>query len=442
MRRLVLILTIVLLVSAGSARGERWYKLYDQAQDDMDQQRWESAIHKLQQAVAQKADSGASVRGEGTKRMAYFPYFLMGKAYYHLGRYDEADLFFRREARVRLPSRVATEIAVYHTYLRAIDEDRKRVAQFNQMIERAQALRAQGAFVQAADILRGARDYHPGEFQRRNLGGTVDELMNLDRTRVEEQARRERETKFAALMQTASQLEKQGRLRDAGQQLLEADRLVSGRTEVAALKKRIKDRQDQYAQLKQAALSNQIDGKLTQALQALKQAGEADPERFNSDKLASLVRSLTRQIEIEKDVQRSRTVAAVESKRQEARVPRTRNQKPAARNRRDAVHLVSVPDSAAARRAVLAAYQGPPEEAVRLLQAVQSNGRTRNAELESSTGIAYARLSFLTVDVSDSERYREKATQHFRLALALDPGHKLNSRLVAPQIMDLFAASR
>ncbi len=90
MRRLVMILAIVLLASAGGMRGERWYKLYDQAKDDIDHQRWESAIRKLQQAVAQNAGPGASVRGEGTKRMAYFPYFLMGKAYYHLGRYDEA----------------------------------------------------------------------------------------------------------------------------------------------------------------------------------------------------------------------------------------------------------------------------------------------------------------------------------------------------------------
>ncbi|MFB3905691.1 MAG: hypothetical protein ACE15E_19770 [Acidobacteriota bacterium] len=269
MRGWIWFVSIILLAASGGTRGERWDKLYDQAKKDIDHQLWESAIKKLEQALAQKPDFGSSVTSQkGTA----FPYFLMGKAYYHLGRYDEAARFFDREAGRDLPDRIATEIRVYQTYLRAIREDRKRLAQVKDLRE------------------------------------------------------------------------------------------------------------------------------------------PANPP------------------------------AAASAKRRKRRAPTAPPQRSPRRNRQQSVQAVS--DLEKVRRAVLAAYQDPPEEAVRMLQLVQSNTRTRNAELESSIGIAYARLSLLTVDALDSERFREKAVQHFRLALALDPGHKLNSRLVAPPIMDLFAASR
>ena len=443
MRRCILSLAFVLVVSMATVRAERWYKLYDQAKDDINHQRWESAIQNLQQAVAQQPDSGASVRGEGTKRMAYFPYFLMGKANYHLGHYDEAARFFKQETRKGLTGRVATEMSLYQNYLRAIDEDRKRLAEFNQVVDQAHAARARGAFVEAADDLRRARTIHPAEFDRQNLGRMVDELATLEKNRVEEQTRRERETRFAALIEDASVHEKQGQLRDARQSLAEADRLISGRSEVMALRKRLKDREDRYLQLKQSALAQQIDGKLAQALQSLKQAADADLERFNSDKLAGVAASISRQIEIQNEIRaRAQTVAAVQTTRTEDQIPKSRNPKPAPRSRSQAIQRVSVPDSDAMRRALVAAYEGPPDQAIRMLQEVQANSRTHNAEVESSIGIAYARLSFLTVNQTESERLREKATQHFRLALALDPGRKLNARLVAPQIIDLFAASK
>jgi len=307
---------MILMVALGTACAEPWYRLYDQAKDDIDHQRWESAVDKLEQAVAQKADSGASVRSEGTKKIAYFPYFLMGKALYHLGRYDVAAKFFSQETQVGLPNRIATEIGVYQTYLRAIEAERARLAQFNALVGRAQTLRARGAFTEAVEVLRRARECHPAEFERLDLGRTVEQLQNAERARVQKKARRDREAAFLALT------------------------------------------------------------------------------------------------------------------------------RPVARNQRGAVQVVSVPDFETVRRAVLAAYEGPPEQAIKMLEEVQRTSGTRNVELESSMGIAYARLGFLTVNPAESERFREKATQHFRLALALDPGHKLNARLVAPQIMDLFAASR
>ena len=302
---------MILLVLAGTAFAQPWYLLYDQARDDIAHQRWESAIIKLERAVAQKADSGISANGKGPARIAYFPYFLMGKAYYHLGQFDLAAGLFNRETRVGLPGRISTEIDLYQRYLRAINEDRKRLARFNEIVERAKLLRARGAFAEAADTLRRARQYHPAEFERLDLGHTAEQWL----------------------------------------------------------------KKEQRAQAKMMLAA------------------------------------------------------------------KNRHRSPAP-HRRGSVEVVSMPPFEAVRRAVLSAYEGPPDQAVKLLEVIQTSRKTRNAELESATGIAYARLSFLTVNPEESERFREKAIQQFRLALALDPGLKLDSRLVAPQIMDLFATSR
>jgi len=47
-----------------------------------------------------------------------------------------------------------------------------------------------------------------------------------------------------------------------------------------------------------------------------------------------------------------------------------------------------------------------------------------------------------TADPKRKEELQARATQHFRRALDLDPRHRLNSRLVPPRILRLFAEAR
>ncbi|RPJ54799.1 MAG: hypothetical protein EHM23_28130 [Acidobacteria bacterium] len=115
----------------------------------------------------------------------------------------------------------------------------------------------------------------------------------------------------------------------------------------------------------------------------------------------------------------------------------------AARRRPDPpIERPAVHDEANVRRTVLAAVAAEPHEALQLLKKVSADQKGGNAELESWTGVAYARLSFLTADPKLKEEFRAQATQHFRRALDLDPRHRLDSRLVPPRILELFAAAR
>ncbi|HXK62549.1 MAG TPA: hypothetical protein PLP42_21905 [Acidobacteriota bacterium] len=292
MRFWVFGVSIVWFGLAATLSAEPWYILFDQAQRDLSQQRWQEAIVKLQQAIEQNPSSGYVTRGKETEQLAYFPYFLLGKAYYHLGRYDEASQYFKQEAGSHPTGRIATEIGLYLSYLRAIQADRQRVSEFDRFVERAQVLRAKGLFQEASQALKQARHFHASEFERRNLGPLLTELQKAQTRKV-----------------------------------------------------------------KKTAKSTGLD-------------------------------------------------------------PNT------------------------LRQAVISAYVARPESAVRLLENVRARWQGPSAELEISTGIAYARLSFLTLDPLQSESLREKASVHFKAALALDPARQLDSRLVAPQIIELFAAAR
>jgi hypothetical protein len=95
----------------------------------------------------------------------------------------------------------------------------------------------------------------------------------------------------------------------------------------------------------------------------------------------------------------------------------------------------------AQRKAIAAALQGTPQEAIRMLEDLRAT-RAGDAELEGWTGVAYARFSLLTPDPEQRMRFRLIAKEHFRLALKLDPQHRLNPRLVAPQIQEIFSEAR
>ncbi|RPI27966.1 MAG: hypothetical protein EHM61_06675 [Acidobacteria bacterium] len=413
------------------ASAERWYRLYDQAQEDMAEQRWQAAIVKLKQAIAQNPSPGPSVRGEGTRTMGYFPYFLLGKAHYYLGRYDDAARFFKREEQSRPVGRVATEISLYQSYLRAIQESRQRIAEFDRIVERALAAKAKGSFREAAENLRRARDFHPNEFEHRDLGKVLAVVLDSEMKRNEAKATREREERFLALIGNAATNEAGGRLAEAARLLTQADRLISRRPEVLAFQRRLQEREDRYARLRHEALEHQRSGHAPEALGALRLANKLNPERFRSDHLPELAASLVKEIEIDRDI-RARAKAAADGNA--GRPGRATD-----RGRR--IPVGARADSADLRRAILAAYQARPEDAVKLLEQMRATRKTRTVDLEISTGIAYARQSFLTVDPAESEKLRDKAMLNFRLALALDPRYQLNSRLVAPQIMELFAAA-
>ncbi len=95
-----------LVIFVVQLRGQSWDRLYVRAMADLEAGRWEAAVAKLQESIRQHPRSGDSMRVDVTTTVGYFPYFLLGKAYYHLGKRDEALKSFAQEDPARLPPRM------------------------------------------------------------------------------------------------------------------------------------------------------------------------------------------------------------------------------------------------------------------------------------------------------------------------------------------------
>jgi len=281
---------VVGLVLGGTvAVAQSWDSLYVQAIEDLQAARWQPAVTKLQEAIRQNPRSGHSMRTDVTKTVGYFPYFLLGKAYYHLGRHEEALQSFTREDPRRLPAKMTEEIAGYQRAIRAVQADR-RVKEFQQSVDKAEAARQKGLFGEAAGHLQRAREISQEQFEKRRFGGMLVDMQGLAK---KQQTEKETLSRFQTILGQASQKEKEGALQTARLLLGEAEQILPGRPEVNDLKTRIDQREARYTQLKEGASLDEKEGRFGSAVDKLKEAAEIDPERFNTDKLAQLVDSLS-----------------------------------------------------------------------------------------------------------------------------------------------------
>jgi tetratricopeptide (TPR) repeat protein len=84
---LILFLCLAGLTSPLSAQ---WYKDYERAQDALEKQEWSRAIELVEKLTQRTKKPDANRRAEGNFRSPYYPYFLLGKAYYGLQDLDSA----------------------------------------------------------------------------------------------------------------------------------------------------------------------------------------------------------------------------------------------------------------------------------------------------------------------------------------------------------------
>ena len=91
------VLVGLFFAAASTAWADYWYEHYARAETALENGNWDRAIEELQQALERKGDSGARVRSYGMKVVAYFPYFKLGIAYYHLGQFEAALQAFQTE---------------------------------------------------------------------------------------------------------------------------------------------------------------------------------------------------------------------------------------------------------------------------------------------------------------------------------------------------------
>jgi len=532
------LLTILLLV-VSPVFAQTWQQLYDQALRDLEAGRWEDAITRLEGAVKQQPASGQSITGGQGQVLRYYPYYLLGKAHFHLGRYPEAEHFFARESRQpNLPARLAQEISGYQQQMQPALA--KIQADFNRALEQGQAARAKGALAEAAAQLERARQLNSIEFKARGMDLLLASVRQSEKKRADE-------NRFRLLIQQAEEKEKQDAFQEAFTLLDQAAGVIPGQPEVDRIRTRLAERERTYNRLKEEAANDEREGRLAEAVNKLTQASELAPQLFVRDRLperlTQIAASISRQAEIQQlllaaarafqqgdyamaitaydsvlQKDPANSVAVEQRERAESRQlisqaenlirdrafedalaafslafdldnengvviydrmrphvqairrqnelrgewlelmreadpdrfkkenpgasataqSQPRRQSPAAAKPLEKPR-VDAEIEESQQKAVSAAIQGPPEEAVRLLERVKATRGKSDAELESWTGVAYARLSLLTSDPEERKRLQVKASEHFKLALRMDPQHELNPRLVAPQIQRIFS---
>jgi tetratricopeptide (TPR) repeat protein len=98
--RVPLVILVLLFVGSGDARADLWYESYDRAIVALEDENWSEAVNQINRALESKGDSSARARTFGLNFTAYFPYFKLGVAYYHLGELDAALQAFETEERL------------------------------------------------------------------------------------------------------------------------------------------------------------------------------------------------------------------------------------------------------------------------------------------------------------------------------------------------------
>jgi tetratricopeptide (TPR) repeat protein len=77
--------------------GERWYKLYEKAIDDIEKGQYSTAVEYLMETIQNKPDSSSKTLTYGTNYIEYFPYYYIGLCYYRQQNYSEAVKWFEIE---------------------------------------------------------------------------------------------------------------------------------------------------------------------------------------------------------------------------------------------------------------------------------------------------------------------------------------------------------
>jgi tetratricopeptide (TPR) repeat protein len=157
-RRLILCLGLAMAMPAPPAAADLWYEHYANAETAIAEQDWKRAVEESNQAIARKGDSGARVRSYGMNVVAYFPYFKLGVAYYHLEQFDAALQAFETELRLGAITQSESASAELESYrglareasVAAAAEEQQRIRQIvEQGLAQARDLESRGLLEEA-----------------------------------------------------------------------------------------------------------------------------------------------------------------------------------------------------------------------------------------------------------------------------------------------------
>ncbi len=246
------------MLIAHPAFADLWYEHYSRAEQALVDQDWTLAVQEINEALEKKGDSGARVRSYGMRVVAYFPYFKLGIAYYHLGQFDAALQAFETEERlgaIAASASASEELARYRGLVQAaqaaaVAEQQQRIDQIvEQSLSDARELQVRGLLdeavtavdralavapddVAAQDIMRDLRQQLVAREREQVRNQQAANLLENGRELLREQRYSEASSLFRqALLLNPSQ-ETQALL-DAAQRNLRAE-LQAGRAAVAA----------------------------------------------------------------------------------------------------------------------------------------------------------------------------------------------------------------
>ncbi len=159
------LVALALVLLAAPARADRWYEHYARADKALAARDWRTAVAELNGAIEAKGDSGARERSYGMRVVAYFPYFKLGIAYYHLGELEAAQQAFLTEVQLGAIARSADDLAELKRYRELTNEARANAGQgeaeriaaiVSRALKEAEALEREEKPAEALDALARA----------------------------------------------------------------------------------------------------------------------------------------------------------------------------------------------------------------------------------------------------------------------------------------------
>ena len=308
-------LIVVTLIPAGAQPAQPWYEHYEQAERALQQENWTEAIERLNDALEQKADSGARIRTYGMRFTEYFPYLKLGIAYYQLEQLSAALQAFETEQRLGAIADSAPRLAELEQF-RTLTEnglvawreaEESRVAQIvRDSLEEAAALTARGDLDAAIAV-------DPQNDEATTALGRVRNQL------AEREMASETEQRRARLVGQGTQFLNAGRYRPAGQAFRQAlalrrdddvsallDTTMEGlRAEIA--ERRDAERQTVVVDSLQRAEQLEAVGQLSDALNQLQAVLALEPTHALATQMQ--VRIIDRQSQAEQEQLRRESLA-------------------------------------------------------------------------------------------------------------------------------------
>ena len=228
---------VAMILLSCPALAASWYEHYANAEQALGDQDWTQAVAEINEALEKKGDSGARVRSYGMNVVAYFPYFKLGVAYYHLGQFDAALQAFETETRLGAILKSESDSADLERY-RALAQDARTTAaaeeagRIRQIVEQsladARALENQGRLTEAMAALDQALAVAPDDTDAKQA------MAELRQQFAEQQGALERAQRVARLVDQGRALLSNQQYSEAASVLREA-LFIEPSTEIQAL---------------------------------------------------------------------------------------------------------------------------------------------------------------------------------------------------------------